>query len=193
MKLYFEDYDNQLIERAGLSRIKQLIENKASFAIIGSRDSGIDILNSIKEDKIIPSNKDGEDYRKQIESDLGNNLVKKHRDANGYRKLRGKYTYQTGPRKGEIDREISFMIMNCTFSFALELARKYNQESFIWKDYTTFSMISSISGYEDGKFEKCFDVDYEDESPFSSSISNINGTTPNKNRNTPFVFKAKEN
>ena len=83
MKIYFEDYDNQLIERAGLSRIKQLIENKTSFAIIGSRDSGIDILNSIKEDKIIPSNKDGEDYRKQIESDLGNNLVKKHRDANG--------------------------------------------------------------------------------------------------------------
>ena len=34
MKIYFEDYDNQLIERAGLSRIKQLIENKTSFAII---------------------------------------------------------------------------------------------------------------------------------------------------------------
>ena len=167
MKLYFEDKDELLIERAGLSRIKQLIENKKSFAIIGTRDSGINILQSIKEDKIIPSRKDGEEYKTELEKELGDNLVKHNRDANGYRKLRGKYTYQSGPRKGETDREISFMIMNCKFSFALNLARKYNQESFIWKDYDDFCMISSISGQEDGKFEKCFDVDYDDESPYS--------------------------
>lgn len=189
MKLILEDSDNILIERAGLSRIKQLIENKNSFAIIGTRDSGINILESIKQNKIVPSNKDGEEYRQELESDLANNLVKKNRDANGYRKLRGKYTYKTGPRQGETDREISFMIMNIKFSFALELARRYNQESFIWKDYTTFCIISSISGTEDGKFEKCFDIDYEDENEFSSSISNTSGTKPNRNRNTPFTFR----
>lgn len=187
MKLILEDSDNILIERAGLSRIKQLIENKNSFAIIGTRDSGINILESIKQNKIVPSNKDGEEYRHLIELELANNLVKKNRDANGYIKLRGKYTYKTGPRQGETDREISFMIMNIKFSFALELARRYNQESFIWKDYTTFCIISSISGTEDGKFEKCFDI--EDENEFSSSISNTSGTKSNRNRNTPFTFR----
>ena len=131
----FEKYINE----SSLSRIWQFVEdNKKQFAVISASRK----LNS-----------DEENEKNYIE------LIKDIRDLGyGYIKMRGGYKEKTG-----FVREKSLFVPNIKKSEIIELGRKYNQDSILFKDVNKFVEIGTNKETGIGKilmnFKKQSNVD----------------------------------
>lgn len=116
------------LNETNISRIWQHTKDDNTFAIIGSRDKDT-----------------GEDYTKQLYS-FAREGLKNHW---GFTQLEGTYTYKDEHK----DVENSVIIYNIPKDRALEIARKLNQESIIWKDKDYFGFLTA-DGTPDGEFSK---------------------------------------
>lgn len=73
----------------------------------------------------------------------------------GYIEMDAGYTYsKPGPYRGLTIEEESFFIPEITREEALELGRKYDQESIIFKDKNQFAVLLSDSGAVDLEFDR---------------------------------------
>ena len=113
------------LNEVGLSRIIDHIKDKKSFAIIGSQDK------DTKESR----------YNELLQ------LLRKIPYRVGWNNLEGTYTYDNG----EVGSEDSLIIYNIKKEDALNIAKKINQESIIWKDENFFGFLTA-EGEEDGNF-----------------------------------------
>ena len=148
----------ELVE-GGLSRIWQHTQDDGTFAIIGSRDETTDRSAELKE--------------------LVSELSKKRNI--GYKPLYGHYQY----KNGVVVEEFSMIIFNITKGKALELAKKLNQESIIWKDKDFFGFLTQ-DGQEDGQF-----TSRPENMNFSDSDIDLYGSrlAKHKNKNQRKWFK----
>lgn len=121
--------DSKAIFAASLSRLfNKLVESGTSFALIGSQDKDT----------------------KEIRQDELYALAKEYNDAhrNGYNKAFGRYVYQDGPMAGQSADEPSVVLYNIPFDDALEIAKKINQESIVFKDDKRFGVYHTHTGKE---------------------------------------------
>ena len=150
------------LNEVSLSRLYQHTKDGKSFAIVGTQDQ------DTKED------------RRQELDDLVRDVSSKYPNI-GYNTLKGKYTYENGLT----GNEISYVIYNIPKEEALDIAKKLNQESIIWKDNSFFGFLKQ-DGTSDGEFkngEKNMAFGKEDTKSFSSRL-------PGKHSNSQeFIFK----
>lgn len=150
------------LNEVSLSRLYQHTKDDKSFAIIGTQDQ------TTKED------------RRQELDDLIRDISSKYPNI-GYNTLKGKYTYEDGLT----GNETSYIIYNIPKEEALNIAKKLNQESIIWKDRDFFGFLKQ-DGTPDGEFEngkKNMAFGKEDTKAFSSRF-------PGKHNNSQeFIFK----
>ena len=150
------------LNEVSLSRLYQHTKDNKSFAIIGTQDQ------TTKED------------RRQELDDLIREVSSKYPNI-GYNTLKGKYTYEDGLT----GNETSYVIYNIPKEEALNIAKKLNQESIIWKDDSFFGFLKQ-DGTPDGEFEngeKNMAFGKEDTKAFSSRL-------PGKHNNSQeFIFK----
>lgn len=111
----------------GISRIWQHTHDDVDFAIIGSQDQD--------------THEDRSSELKSLVDAETRAALRDHR-PNGYKWLNGNYTYNTG----EHGAELSCMLMYITLDKALEIARKLNQETIIWKDDDFFGIVDVATG-----------------------------------------------
>ena len=101
--------------------------------------------------------------------------------AIGFNDIEGTYTYDNGKR----GRETSIIIYNLSKEDALDIGRKLNQESIIWKDNNYFGFLDS-NGNEEGTFEK-------GDLTFDQQITNMYGSKLRTGRGLKpaFAFECK--
>ena len=131
------------LNEVGLSRIIDHIKDKKSFAIIGSQDK------DTKESR----------YNELLQ------LVRKIPYRVGWNNLEGTYTYDSG----EVGSEDSLIIYNIKKEDALNIAKKINQESIIWKDENFFGFLTA-EGEEDGNFGGNLSFDKDAVKAFGSKL-----------------------
>lgn len=138
----------QLFE-ANISRVLQHTTDDTTFAIIGYFDK--DTGQSHKSEVLSwLQSKSGKYVNKaNKEDDTGNPNYPKF----GYTLTNGTYTYKDGPNNGKTIPEPSVILYNVTKEDALELAKKINQESIIWKDTDFFGFLTT-DGKEDGRLKR---------------------------------------
>lgn len=150
------------LNEVSLSRIYQHTKDDGSFAIIGTQDQ------TTREDR----RPELDDAIREVSSKYPNI---------GYNLLKGKYTYDDNTT----GNETSYVIYNIPKEEALDIAKKLNQESIIWKDKDYFGFIRQ-DGTPDGEFsneEKNMLFGKEDTEAFSSRL-------PGKHNNSQeFIFK----
>ena len=150
------------LNEVSLSRLYQHTKDDKSFAIIGSQDQDTK-----------------EDHRQELD-DLIRDVSSKYPNI-GYNLLKGKYTYENGIS----GNETSYVVYNIPKEEALNIAKKLNQESIIWKDDSFFGFLKQ-DGTPDGEFkneEKNMAFGKEDTEKFSSRL-------PGKHNNSQeFIFK----
>ena len=131
------------LNEVGLSRIIDHIKDKKSFAIIGSQDK------DTKESR----------YNELLQ------LLRKIPYRVGWNNLEGTYTYDNG----EVGSEDSLIIYNIKKEDALDIAKKINQESIIWKDENFFGFLTA-EGEEDGNFGGSLSFDKDAVKAFGSKL-----------------------
>lgn len=108
----------------------------------------------------------------------------------GYIEMDSGYTYQD---TGVTMEEMSFFIPEITRRQALELGRKYDQESIIFKDAKQFAILMSDTGAVDMEFEiergRNGQITFD---PETLKIAFSKLKKANKNQRKPFAFRAKE-
>lgn len=163
--------EHKEIKEGGLSRLYSHIKGKNSFAIIGSQDK---------------------DTRESREKEL-DALVKDYSrkgKIHGYNYLKGSYTYENG----EQDYENSIILYNVDKDIALDIGKKLNQETILWKDKDFFGYIKVDDGSVDMEFDG--GLSFDDETiKYIGASSQLAGKgwhlkrNP-KNKSTPFVFET---
>lgn len=160
--------EDELLE-ASYSRIYQHIQDDSTFAIIGSEDKDT-----------------GEDRYNELVNLLRKVSVKAKHHI-GFNKIDGTYKYQNGPSKGDIGFEDSLIIYNIPKEKALEMGRKINQESIVWKDKDFFGIIYCSDGSTMMEFSgktMNFSKATEKDTEFGSKLKN------DKSKGLGMIFEA---
>lgn len=156
--------ENKLFE-TGLARLWQHTKDTSTFAIIGTQD---------------------QDTKESRYNDMMDLILKLSRKKAGigFNDIEGTYTYDNGKR----GREDSIIIYNLSKEDALNIGRKLNQESIVWKDDSFFGLIYCKDGSVDMTFKnnlKNMKFSEEDIKNFASKIAGKGHA-----KNAPFVFES---
>lgn len=119
------------ITEASFSRLLTHAKDQNTFAVIGSRDKDTEKDRSSELRNLI----DKISLRSPNDKTNGR--------AVGTNTLTGRYTYKEGPLAGQTATERSYIIYNISKQDALDIAKKVNQESIIWKDKDFFGIIDT--------------------------------------------------
>lgn len=146
---------------SGLSRILQHVEGDTPFAIIGSQDK------DTKEDRY---------------DELRDEVAKVSRKTPiAFNVLKGNYTYDDGTH-GE---EPSLLIYKIPKKYALDIAKKLNQETIIYHDKDFFGLLTP-DGEEVSTFGRGLTFDKEKAYEYGSKLANKIG----HNQGKDFAFEA---
>lgn len=152
------------LTEASLSRLWQHTKGKSTFAIIGSQDQ------DTKESRL-----------PELVDEI--RVLSRNKAGIGYNYIEGTYTYENG----EIGTEDSIIIYNLSKGDALNIGRKLNQETVIWKDENFFGMIKCGDGSVDFEFDnKDKNMNFSPDAikQFSSRLRGKGHA-----KNAPFVFE----
>lgn len=153
-------------EEVNYSRIYQHTQDDSTFAIIGSQDQDT-----------------GENRKRELYD-----LIKKYQDKSGSRlgfnKVDGVYTYQNGNQEKKMAKEDSVIIYNIDKQGALDIAKKINQESIVWKDTDFFGIL-----YTNGSVMVEFENDPKNNMNFSGTEKAGFGTKLKNDKRTDLGFK----
>lgn len=161
--MYSEIKKNLEESNRGYSRLYNHIQNSDdNFAIIGSNDKDNPTVSHFPElqrlvDKLCISSRTTDPNKKQ-----GRNI--------GYNHVKGRYTYSEGPNAGTRDTEKSIIVYGLTKEEALDIARKINQESIVWKDNDFFGILRCSDGEPDMEFSKGMNFSKAEEYGFGTQM-----------------------
>lgn len=156
--MYSEIKKNLEESNRGYSRLYSHIQNDDdNFAIIGSNDKD-----------------DASSHFPELQR-LVDKLCINARNENppraiGYNHVRGRYTYSEGPKAGQRDTEKSIIIFGITKDEALDIGRKVNQETIVWKDNDFFGLLNCSDGSVDMTFNKNMNFSKADEYGFGTQM-----------------------
>ena len=167
-----ESFKESIIEESSISRIWQHINNKDSFAIMSAFRKEFSHEENIKRDK-------------QLEQDIKMLGL-------GYIPQKGGYTYMDKNGEEEIQEEFSFFIPKISKENALNLGKKYNQETIVFKDEQEFSLLNSINGAVELSFSRGTNSDITfDKETLKNAYSSFM-KSKNKNNLKKYAFSLKE-
>lgn len=168
--------EHKRIDEGGLSRLYGHIKDQNTFAVIGSQDKDT-----------------GEDRSDKLLNLVGD-LSRKGK-VKGYNWLLGKYVYDDG-RLGE---ENSLIVYNITKEDALEIGKKLNQETILWKDPNFFGYIyvdtQEVPEWNKGGFKGLMSFDKDKIKDIGGSSQLVKkGWSLNKDKlkskSAPFVYEC---
>lgn len=159
------------INESSLSRIWQHIQSDKNFAVISAYSNKL-------------SDEENEEKHEQLRSEL----KKKH----GFIEQKSGYSYFNDTKENTVVNEKSFFIPKITKQESIDLGKKYNQETIIFKDKNEFSLIIP----DTGEVVKSFNKDPNksitfDKETVRDAYSQL-VKSKNKNNITPFAFTLKE-
>lgn len=140
--MYTEIKKNLEESNKGYSRLYSHIQNNDdNFAIIGSND---------KDD----SSSHFPELQRLVDKLCINARKENPPRAIGYNHVNGRYTYSDGPKAGQRDTEKSIIVFGISKDEALDIGRKVNQETIVWKDNGFFGLLKCDTGEPDMTFNR---------------------------------------
>ena len=134
MNLTIKNIVKNQINESSLSRIWQHIKNNTSFGVISAFMSGLSLEENLKR-------------HNSLKSDIKGLKL-------GFIEQRSGYTYLKKDETEEQVEEMSFFVPNITYQQIINLGKKYNQETIIYKDNYRFDLIDCESGRVEMSFSK---------------------------------------
>lgn len=160
--MYSEIKKNLEESNRGYSRLLSHIQNtNDDFAIIGSNDKDTAESHFPELQRLVD---------KLCVNSRTTDPEKKDGRTIGYNKVKGRYTYSEGPKAGQRDTEESLIVFGLTKDEALDLGRKVNQETIVWKDDNFFGLLNCSDGSPGMEFGRNMSFSKADDYGFGTQM-----------------------
>lgn len=170
--MYSEIKKNLEESNRGYSRLYSHITNEDDdFAIIGSNDKDT-----------------GKSHYPELNRLVGKLCIRDSNAENprriGYNHVNGMYTYEEGPKAGQRENEKSIIVYGLTKEEALDIGRKINQETIVWKDNDFFGTLKCSDGSVDMEFNRSMNFSKAEDYGFGTQMKK------DKHTNVGVVFEG---